>query len=459
MPKSSTDSLTPSARSSCIRSAASCGSATTTPSVSSSVSRSAATPVERRTAATSVTNPPSCSVFALILTDTPTSPPRRCQPWQAVSACRRTVLVSWPISPAASASGTNSSGEMLPSAGCVQRASASTPVTVDERDDTLGWKATPMAPEASASRSAITTASRRCPNTSYAGSHSTGPPCASRALYIAVSARRSSVEASEPCSGASTQPTDSRMCVPTAPSCTLPSTCARSPRPNIPASPPAMAAGTATAKRPPPMRPISADGEVACSRLATSRSSSSPTRWPRVALTSRNESTATAASTTPSFSSSIVARSCVVRRRFGSPVIGSVEAARPRSRSSRPRSSAMASSVATVSSNRRSFMSKARSVVTRCDAVSSPTNELPTTSGAVIRSASSPVSSKPASSRPVRTSCGFPSSTVRHVPNPPWPSATLSSSCRAYTSSRTCSSTGSASGCSMSTGPRTLIKA
>ena len=85
----------------------------------------------------------------------------------------------------------------------------------------------------------MTTASRRWPCTSYAGSHSTGPPCARRALYIAVSARRSSVAASLPCSGACTQPTDSRTWVPTAPSWAPPSTWARSPRPNSAMSPPA----------------------------------------------------------------------------------------------------------------------------------------------------------------------------------------------------------------------------
>ena len=47
--------------------------------------------------------------------------------------------MSRPISPEASASGTNSSGPIAPSAGCVQRASASTPLGVPVPLSTFGW--------------------------------------------------------------------------------------------------------------------------------------------------------------------------------------------------------------------------------------------------------------------------------------------------------------------------------
>ena len=94
--------------------------------------------IEVRMAATSVTNRGSSSVCALTLTATPMRPARRCQPLQAVRDCRSTVLVSGPIRPAASARGMNSAGEMAPKAGCVHRASASTPLTEPSLAPTFG---------------------------------------------------------------------------------------------------------------------------------------------------------------------------------------------------------------------------------------------------------------------------------------------------------------------------------
>ena len=124
-----------------------------------------------------------------------------CATWS--SDCSRTAVVRSRIRPESSTSGRNASGSSRPRVGCCQRTSASTPrtrerarvdlglVVHDERPAEDRRRAAPRACAAGPGRAA----------SRWPACRRSGRPGVSFAWYIAMSARRSSVDTSRPCAG------------------------------------------------------------------------------------------------------------------------------------------------------------------------------------------------------------------------------------------------------------------
>ena len=107
-----------------------------TDSVTSSSSRSAGRPLFASALVTTATKPGSWSWSGDTFTATRTSPGQRAASWHAVLSTQAPIGA---ISLASSASGTNLAGEIGPYSGCVQRSSASNPVSRAVSASTTGW--------------------------------------------------------------------------------------------------------------------------------------------------------------------------------------------------------------------------------------------------------------------------------------------------------------------------------
>ena len=144
-------------------------------------------------------------------------------------------------------------------------------------------------------------------------------------MYIATSARRSSVVAESPCSGKLAMPMLTRQST-TWPSSDIGASSAfwmlRATR----RAPSALSEGSSTTNSSPPRRATVSDSRrtIAASRSATSRSSRSPIGWPSVSLTYLKRSTSISSTLTDALARGAMRSACCSRSvnsaRLGRPV-------------------------------------------------------------------------------------------------------------------------------------------
>ncbi|MDQ1678394.1 MAG: hypothetical protein QOC93_3538 [Actinomycetota bacterium] len=332
MPKSSTDSWTPSARSPSRTSSTTSSSLITTVSVISRTSSSGGTWYFASSAATSSGRSRSSRLRAERFTAIGSRSPSARQEEDTSSARSSTYRENGRTRSVCSTIGTNSAGAIEPRRGCSQRISASAPIGAPEARSIDGWRCrTSWSGRSSAARSSAARASRsRLP-----ASRDTSYPATARpdrlASYIATSARRSSSAVSHPSPGAtgvSATPTPASTVMATPPTTTGSPSTASSSRARASAIPaPDGTPGSRGSRRanssPPSRASISPSRSASPSRTAVLVSRRSPAACPSVSLTSLKwlKSSRRSPSAVPS---APLARTCSPRSsrqfRFGRPV-------------------------------------------------------------------------------------------------------------------------------------------